>query len=59
MGLHVLGVNASARTDGFTAELLDEVLEAARRKGATAERLGLVRHPLPRCAGRYAVDPAS
>ena len=59
MGLHVLGVNASARTDGFTAELLDEVLEAARRKGATTERLDLVRHPFPLCAGNYSVDPAS
>jgi len=59
MGLHVLGVNASARTDGFTAELLEEVLEAARRKGATTERLDLVRHPFPFCAGSYSVDPAS
>ncbi|GAB5601554.1 NAD(P)H-dependent oxidoreductase [Thermus sp. FJN-A] len=59
MGLRVLGVNASARTDGFTAELLDEVLEAARRKGAVTERLDLVKHPFPLCAGNYSVDPAS
>ncbi|WP_117237229.1 flavodoxin family protein [Thermus sediminis] len=59
MGLRVLGVNASARTDGFTAELLDEVLEAARRKGASSERLDLVRHPFPFCAGNYSLDPAS
>jgi multimeric flavodoxin WrbA len=59
MGLRVLGVNASARTDGFTAELLDEVLEAARRKGAETERLDLVKHPFPLCAGNYSLDPAS
>ncbi len=59
MGLRVLGVNASARTDGFTAELLDEVLEAARRKGAKTERLDLVKHPFPLCAGNYSLDPAS
>jgi multimeric flavodoxin WrbA len=59
MGLRVLGVNASARTDGFTAELLDEVLEAARRKGAETERLDLVKHPFPFCAGNYSLDPAS
>ncbi|MEN2982849.1 MAG: NAD(P)H-dependent oxidoreductase [Thermus sp.] len=59
MGLRVLGVNASARTDGFTAALLDEVLEAARRKGATTERLDLVKHPFPLCAGNYSLDPAS
>ena len=59
MGLHVLGVNASARTDGFTAELLDEVLEAARLQGATTERLDLVKHPFPLCAGNYSLDPAS
>jgi multimeric flavodoxin WrbA len=59
MSLRVLGVNASARTDGFTAELLDEVLEAARRKGAETERLDLVRHPFPLCAGNYSLDPAS
>lgn len=59
MSLRVLGVNASARTDGFTAELLDEVLEAARRQGATTERLDLVRHPFPLCAGNYSLDPAS
>ncbi|MGC8876935.1 NAD(P)H-dependent oxidoreductase [Thermus sp.] len=59
MGLRVLGVNASARTDGFTAELLDLVLEAARRKGALTERLDLVRHPFPFCAGNYSQDPAS
>ncbi|TBH20691.1 flavodoxin family protein [Thermus thermamylovorans] len=59
MGLRVLGVNASVRTDGFTAELLDKVLEAARRKGALTERLDLVRHPFPFCAGNYSVDPAS
>lgn len=59
MGLRVLGVNASARTDGFTAELLDEVLEAARRKGACTERLDLVRYPFPLCAGNYSLDPAS
>ncbi|WP_038041768.1 flavodoxin family protein [Thermus tengchongensis] len=57
MSLRVLGVNASARTDGFTAELLDEVLEAARRKGASTERLDLVKHPFPFCAGNYSVDP--
>ena len=55
----MLGVNASARTDGFTAELLDEVLEAARRKGAETERLDLVKHPFPLCAGNYSLDPAS
>jgi multimeric flavodoxin WrbA len=59
MSLRVLGVNASARTDGFTAELLDEVLEAARRKGAETERLDLVKHPFPLCAGNYSLDPAS
>jgi multimeric flavodoxin WrbA len=59
MSLRVLGVNASARTDGFTAELLDEVLEAARRKGAQTERLDLVKHPFPLCAGNYSLDPAS
>ena len=59
MSLRVLGVNASARTDGFTAELLDEVLEAARRKGAYTERLDLVKHPFPFCAGNYSQDPAS
>ncbi|WP_243028110.1 flavodoxin family protein [Thermus albus] len=59
MGLHVLGVNASARTDGFTAELLDEVLEAARLQGATTERLDLVKYPFPFCAGNYSLDPAS
>jgi len=59
MSLRVLGVNASARTDGFTAELLDEVLEAARRKGAETERLDLVKHPFPFCAGNYSLDPAS
>lgn len=59
MSLRVLGVNASARTDGFTAELLDEVLEAAKRKGAETERLDLVRHPFPLCAGNYSLDPAS
>ncbi|WP_114311837.1 flavodoxin family protein [Thermus caldifontis] len=59
MSLHVLGVNASARTDGFTAELLDEVLEAARLQGATTERLDLVRHPFPLCAGNYSQDPTS
>ncbi|MFZ8812646.1 MAG: flavodoxin family protein [Thermus aquaticus] len=59
MGLRVLGVNASARTDGFTAELLDEVLEAARRKGAETERLDLVKYPFPFCAGNYSLDPAS
>ncbi len=59
MGLRVLGVNASARTDGFTAELLDEVLGAARRKGAETERLDLVKHPFPLCAGNYSLDPAS
>ena len=59
MGLRVLGVNASARTDGFTAELLDEVLEAARRKGAKTERLDLVKHPFPLCVGNYSLDPAS
>jgi len=59
MGLRVLGVNASARTDGFTAELLDEVLEAARRKGATTERLDLVKHPFPLCVGNYSQDPSS
>jgi multimeric flavodoxin WrbA len=59
MGLRVLGVNASARTDGFTAELLEEVLEAARRKGAETERLDLVKHPFPLCAGNYSLDPAS
>ncbi|WP_135256688.1 flavodoxin family protein [Thermus caldilimi] len=59
MGLRVLGVNASARTDGFTAALLDEVLEAARGKGAVTERLDLVKHPFPFCAGNYSLDPAS
>jgi multimeric flavodoxin WrbA len=59
MSLRVLGVNASARTDGFTVELLDEVLEAARRKGAETERLDLVKHPFPLCAGNYSLDPAS
>ncbi|WP_038057693.1 flavodoxin family protein [Thermus amyloliquefaciens] len=59
MGLRVLGVNASARTDGFTAELLDEVLEAARRKGATTERLDLVKHPFPFCVGNYSLDPTA
>jgi multimeric flavodoxin WrbA len=59
MSLRVLGVNASARTDGFTAELLDEVLEAARRKGAETQRLDLVKHPFPLCAGNYSLDPAS
>lgn len=59
MGLRVLGVNASARTDGFTAELLEEVLGAARRKGAETERLDLVKHPFPLCAGNYSLDPAS
>lgn len=59
MGLRVLGVNASARTDGFTAELLDEVLQAARRRGALVERLDLVKHPFPFCAGNYSLDPAS
>ncbi len=59
MGLHVLGVNASARVDGFTAELLDAVLAAARAKGATTERLDLVRHPFPFCAGNYSLDPAA
>jgi multimeric flavodoxin WrbA len=59
MSLRVLGVNASARTDGFTAELLDEVLEAARRKGALTERLDLVKHPFPFCAGNYSQDPTS
>lgn len=59
MGLRVLGVNASARTDGFTAALLDEVLEAARGKGAVAERLDLVKYPFPFCAGTYSVDPAA
>ncbi|UZX15327.1 NAD(P)H-dependent oxidoreductase [Thermus sp. PS18] len=59
MSLRVLGVNASARTDGFTAELLDEVLEAARRQGATTERLDLVRYPFPFCVGNYSQDPTS
>ncbi|MER3451321.1 MAG: FMN reductase [Thermus sp.] len=57
MGLRVLGVNASSRTDGWTAELLDEVLKAAAEKGALTERLDLVRHPFPFCAGNYSHDP--
>ncbi len=57
MGLRVLGVNASSRTDGWTAELLDEVLKAAAEKGALTERLDLVRHPFPFCAGNYSYDP--
>ncbi len=59
MGLRVLGVNASARTDGFTAELLEKVLEAARNLGAHTERLDLVKHPFPLCAGNYSLDPAA
>lgn len=59
MSLHVLGVNASARTDGFTSGLLDAVLAAARAKGATTERLDLVRHPFPFCAGNYSLDPTT
>lgn len=57
MGLRVLGVNASSRTDGWTAELLDEVLKAAAERGAVTERLDLVRHPFPFCAGNYSHDP--
>ncbi len=59
MGLRVLGINASARTDGFTAELLDKILEAARGKGARTERLDLVRYPFPFCVGKYSVDPGA
>ncbi len=59
MSLRVLGVNASARTDGFTAELLGEVLEAARRRGAATERLDLVRYPFPFCVGNYSQDLTS
>lgn len=59
MGLRVLGVNASARTDGFTADLLERVLEAARDQGAHTERLDLVKHPFPFCAGNYSLDPAA
>ncbi len=59
MGLHVLGVNASARTDGLTAELLDHLLASARAQGATTERLDLVRYPFPFCAGNYSQDTSA
>ncbi len=57
--VRVLGINASTRTHGRTAYLLEETLAAARAAGARTERVDLVRLNIPYCAANYSEDPAS
>jgi len=57
--VRVLGINASTRTHGRTARLLEEVLAAARSQGARTERVDLVRLNIPYCAANYSEDPDS
>jgi len=57
--VRVLGINASTRTHGRTARLLEETLAAARAAGARTERVDLVRLNIPYCAANYSEDPDS
>ncbi|AEB11820.1 flavodoxin family protein [Marinithermus hydrothermalis] len=59
MPINILGLNGSARVDGWTAALLDLILEHAAKAGARVERLDLVRHPFPFCVGNYSMEPSA
>ena len=53
-----MGINGSARTDGWTVSLLREALEWSRKAGADTKLLHLPLLNVEYCTGSYSEDPS-
>ncbi len=57
MKVKVLGINGSARTEGWTVSLLKEVLRWAEKAGAKSKLLHLALTRMEFCTGSYSESP--
>ncbi|MEO0163168.1 MAG: flavodoxin family protein [candidate division WOR-3 bacterium] len=58
MRIKVLGINGSARRNGWTAKFLKRALIFSQRAGAEIKLINLVDYPMNYCAGNYSEHPA-